>query len=395
MTREPERDTTAPGEASSPAPDAPPSPPRDPATSKDGASEVGASEVGASEVGASEVGASESTEASDDLLTRGVDAALYGLSLPERVLRGMVGCASGVARETAELAVPDGMKSSRLYDMTVRKMLGFLVDDVAKFRAGAPDGDASGSDYVAKIAVGNVIDVAGLAVLHVSPLWVFAIVSDVTRGSKTYLNALAAELKEQGILEKSATIDSLDAILDNLEATSGLVAENLDTPPITLDELKTSVSKLREESQRVDLREAFPAEDLAAIWKEIETTAETENRSVLEVSNAIAMMTFSQITRVGRGAYSGVKVGFDLLNDNVFRYYSQAFEEIHSKGYYQSVLDAYEPYVDGLKHLFDEDTETTTEQVLKGRPIRWLGAKIRGWFGGLRDGAAGDAKPRS
>ncbi len=321
-------------------------------------------------------------DAESGLVQRGVDAALYGLSLPERVARGMVGGTSAVLKETAELAVPDAMKKSRLYTMTVQKMLGFLVDDVGKLRSEADGGekDGEGDDYLAKKAVGNVIDIAGLAVFHMSPLWVLAIFSDATMGTKTYLNALSAELKEQGILEKSATIDSLDAMLDTLQETSGLLADDLDTPPLTLEKLKESVRKLREESKRVDLVKAFPKEDLAAIWNEIEKTAKTENRSILEVSNAVAMMTFSQVTRAGQAAVATVQVGFDLLDDNVLDYYSQAFKDIREKGYYESVMEAYEPYVQGLKHLFEKSTETTTEQVFKGTFFRSLWAKVCSWF---------------
>ncbi|MEM7235140.1 MAG: hypothetical protein AAF517_23380 [Planctomycetota bacterium] len=317
----------------------------------------------------------------ESLVDRGVDAALYGLSLPERVARGMVGCASGVLKETAELAVPKAMKSSRMYDMTVQKMLGFLIDDVGKLKTGSQEGETP-DDYLAKKAVGNVVDVAGLAVLHVSPLWVLAIFSDVAQGTKTYVNALADELKREGIVEESATIESLDHLLTRLESTSGVLADRLDTPPITVEELKKSVEQLREESKRVDLKKAIPNEDLEAIWNEIKETANTENRTVLEVSNAVAMMTFNQVTRAGKGAVTSVKVGLDLVNDNVLSYYRGALSEIHEKGYYQSVLDAYEPYVNGLKHLFSDDTETTTEDVLRGRPFvrlwRWVTSRFRG-----------------
>ena len=96
------------------------------------------------------------------------------------------------------------------------------------------------SQYLMKKAVGNVIDVAGLTVLHLSPLWVLALFSDVTMGTKKYLNTLADELKKQGVLEKSATIDSIDSILDSLQKTSGILADNLDTPPLTVEQLKES-----------------------------------------------------------------------------------------------------------------------------------------------------------
>lgn len=327
----------------------------------------------------------EAEEKGDGIVSRAVDATLYSLSLPERVARGMIGCTSGILKETARVAVPNAMKGTRFYDITVRKMLSFLVDDVGKLRTTESKDDEGGEDsqYLMKKAVGNVIDVAGLTVLHLSPLWVLALFSDVTMGTKKYLNTLADELKKQGVLEKSATIDSIDSILDSLQKTSGILADNLDTPPLTVEQLKESVKKLRAEANRVDLAKAVPTEDLAAIWDEIQKTASTEGRSLLEVSNALAVMTFSQFARAGKGAYTSVKVGFDLVNDNVVDYYVQALDEIHQKGYYQSVLDAYEPYVHGLRHLFATETETTTEQILKGKPFRRMWRTIRSWFARL------------
>jgi hypothetical protein len=312
-----------------------------------------------------------------------IDAAIYGLSLPERVARAMVGCTSGLVKETAQMAVPDAFKQSRLYDMTIRKMLGFLVEDVGMMKSDAAgessEKDEEKSQYVVKKAVGNVIDVAGMTVMHVSPLWVLAIFSDVTLGTKKYLNVLTDELKKDGIIDESATIDNIDHLLGALERTSGALVESLDTPPVTMQQLKKAVTTLRDESAKVDLSHLIPAEDMNRVWNELQETAQTEGRSVLEVSSAVGMMAFSQISKVGKGALTTAKVSFDLFEDNVIDYYFGAFDRIHENGYYQSVLETYEPYSQGLKYLFHDETETTTEQVLRGKVFRRIWNKMKGW----------------
>jgi hypothetical protein len=325
------------------------------------------------------------------VLSRAFDAALYGLSLPERAARGMICSASGVLQETAGIALPEALRKTRLYELTVKKMLRFLVDDVGRMRElrSSPDGAVAGAaaeaageadpDFLYKKAIGNVVDVAGLTVLHVSPLWVLAIFSDVALGTRTYLRALAAELEKQGVIEKSARIDDIDGLLASLERASGMLAETVDTPPLTVAELKKSVEKLREEAARIDLTKVVSAEDVAAVWKEIEATARLEGRSLLEVSGAIAMMSFSQLVRAGKGAYGSVKVGFDLVQDNFIEHYFQAIRRIHEKGYYETVLETYEPYVRGLAYLFEPTTESTTERLLKGKLFREAWRKIRSW----------------
>ncbi len=321
------------------------------------------------------------------LISKAVDATVYSLSLPERVARGMIGTASSTARDLAKLAVPDAMKEAQLYRLTVEKMLGFLADDVGKLASAEPspsgeDGEhdpASGDDdqFVVKKAVGNVIDVGGLAVLHVSPVWVLAVVSDVAFGAKTYLNALVGELKEQGVIEGSETIDGVDQLLAALQRTSGSLADSLDTPPVTTEQLQKTVDELRAHAKEVDLTKLISKDDMARVWSEIEETVRVENRSLLEVSNAVAMMTYSQMVRAGRGAVGSVKVALDLFSDNVVDYYLGAFAKIREKGYYTCVLEVYDQFVVDLRHLFEPSSKTATEAVLRG-----------GWIPGAKRGLA-------
>ena len=318
----------------------------------------------------------EAVEADEGIVGKTVDAAVYGLSLPERVARAMIGTAGGVVRGTARMAVPDAFKEGRLYEITVKKMLGFLADDIGRLESAvgtAPDGT---DQFVVKKAVGNVIDVAGLAVFHVSPIWVIAIFSDIVYGTRTYLNALVKELKEEGVLPESQTVENIDHLLAALQSTSGTLANNLDTPPVTVEQLRNTVSQLRTQAASTDLTGLISTEDMARVWNEIEETVRLEDRSLLEVSNAVAMMTYTQLVRAGKGAYGSVKVALDLFSDNVVEYYFEAFGRIHEKGYYESVMEVYASFVDDLAHLFDTSGVTTTEKVLRGRWIRrfftWL-----------------------
>jgi hypothetical protein len=326
----------------------------------------------------------------DGGLERILDAAragtLYGASLPERALRAMVGAAGGILRESARAAVPDALKGSKLYELTVRKMLRFLVEDVGGLEGAAPEAGAAagaappgGTEYVAKKAISNAIDIAGLAALHVSPLWVIAIFSDVVHGARSYLDALGEELRRTGVISPETRFEGVDGLLAALGKVSGSVADGLDTPPVTIAELGRTVRILREESARVDLKALYPQEPLDALWKDIGDAARTEGRTPFEISNALAVMVFSRITRVGRGAAGSVKVGLDLVGENVVAYYLDSLAELGRKGYYQSLADASGPYLDGLRHLFAPSRESWTEKVLKGRWLRalwaWIGRK--------------------
>jgi len=138
-------------------------------------------------------------------------------------------------------------------------------------------------------------------------------------------------------------------------------------------------------SKKVDLREMLPESEMNRLWNEIHEAARLEGRSVFEVSSALGMMVYNQLARVGHGAVGSVKVGFDLLNDNVLEYYASSLAEMHRKGYYQSILEASGPYLTGLALLFQPSRETYTEKVLKGKPFRALWGKIRGCCGGKKE----------
>ena len=54
----------------------------------------------------------------------------YLLSVPERVVRATLGLGAGVAREVGEVALPDGVRRSQLYQNLVDTTLRFLIEQV-------------------------------------------------------------------------------------------------------------------------------------------------------------------------------------------------------------------------------------------------------------------------
>ncbi len=50
----------------------------------------------------------------------------YLLSLPERIVRSALGFGAGVAREVGEVALPDGIRHSQLYQSLVDATLRYI-----------------------------------------------------------------------------------------------------------------------------------------------------------------------------------------------------------------------------------------------------------------------------
>jgi hypothetical protein len=276
------------------------------------------------------------------------------------------------------------MKGMKLYELTVRKMLRSMVEDVGGLEvekgAGSEAVEAAAAPRdarAARMAVAQAVDIAGMTALHVSPLWVLAVVSDVTLGARTYLQALAEELKAQGVIDRGETIHNVDDLLGSLQRFSGSLADRLDAPPVSIEELRRTAAEIRAEAGRIDLSKAIPSAEVERAWKEIRETAAREGLSVFQVSSALGMMALAGLSSAGKGAYGSVKAGARLIDRNVLQHYFASLERIRAKGFYQALAETYEPYLRALQRLFDPSTETLTGQVLTGKAFRGLGGRVR------------------
>ena len=182
------------------------------------------------------------------------DFLLYGLSLPERALRSSSAAVSGAVRQSTSLLIPQAFRSSKSYTVFVEQMLDFMAHDIGGVdrdeEANKPDGSASDAPaestehYVARKAVGGFIEMASLPLLHVSPMTVLAIVSDIAYGSQTYLNELSEELKRQGVIDQETTIDHAADLLEAIRETTNVAVDTLDKPPLSTDGLAETIEQI-------------------------------------------------------------------------------------------------------------------------------------------------------
>lgn len=332
-----------------------------------------------------------------------LDTLLYGVSLPERLLRSAVGLTAGTAREIAEFVVPQAFQDSKSYEVAVRNSLNFLLTsigsvapsetptvpdaqpsckDAAAGATGADPQQADAGRFIAKKAVGNFIDIAGLTTLHVSPLWILAIVSDAAYGTRVYLKELADELQKQGLIDDSSTIHKVDDVFDAIKNASGKAASQFDQPPLSLDELKESLRQTRAALNEIDPTQLIPESELKGYWQQMKDLATSENVSLLGVSGAVAMQTLESIRNATQGTFTGLFVAGKIVNRNIFGHYFDSLGRIHKQGLWASVRNTYEPYVDMAWNNFTRSRKTWTEQVLHPSFFARIFGSIWGWFGG-------------
>ncbi len=294
-------------------------------------------------------------------------AALYMLSLPERFGRGLIGSMGGFVKEAAGVLIPGSFKKSHLYHISVEKMLRFVVEDIGhvkgryKEREGAPL-----DDFVVRKVLGNAVEAAGLAVFHLSPVWGLALVSDCALGVRTYFDELVVELRKLGVIEEDDTIESVGDLLNSLEKVSGGIADTMDTPPISVKDLRDSVTRLQQEIKKVDVASVLNPAFVDSMWQEMRELAVRENLSLFKISSAVSMSVTDKIKKAGLGLYGSMQVGFNLLDSAVFDYYQDGFRQIREKGYWETVHDVYKPYADALQDTFKPSRLTFTEKLFSG-----------------------------
>jgi len=290
-----------------------------------------------------------------------VDGLLYGISLPERLLRSAVGLTAGTAREIAEFVIPQAFQSSKSYQVAIRNSVNFLLQSVAEVpeeqaavtaaapavpAAAVPGTETDPGRFVAKKAIANFIDITGLTTLHISPLWILAIVSDAAYGTGTYVQELAAELQKKGLIDNSSTIHRVDDLLESVRKASGTAATAFDLPPLSIQELRDSITQTRAALNEIDPTQLIPESEIRRLWLDMKGLAASENISLLGVSGALAMQTVETIRGVTEGTLAGLFVAGRIINRNIFSHYAAALVEVHRQGVIGTVRNTFEPYAD-------------------------------------------------
>lgn len=162
----------------------------------------------------------------------------YLLSVPERVVRAVLGVGAGVAREVGEVALPNAVRRSRLYQNLVDATLRFLIEQVGGAEGVYTDEPALPGNFLARRTAGNVVEMLGVVAFRASPVWVLAALADICGMGRQVIPEIADALKAQGLLDKGAEFTTVDQMLDGLERTSARVAATINTPPLDVAGLR-------------------------------------------------------------------------------------------------------------------------------------------------------------
>jgi hypothetical protein len=273
-------------------------------------------------------------------------AGTFLVSLPERLIRSLVAVVGGALHETAEVVLPRFARRSRLYEATAKNLLRVAIELVGDVERDAPPGQPGVGELAKRKTAGNVVELGSIAAFGFSPLWLLAAASDVSRGSRVYLRALVAELKQAGVLAEQAELATVDDLLGAFEGATGTTARLVDLPPLELADLRASLAELRSSASELP-----SPQELASLYRGLERTAAREQRSLLEVSSGMGLAFVLSARSVGR--------------DHLVVPYREDWQPLRDEGFGGYSRRISKPYRDAVAAHLDRARGTWTERALE------------------------------
>jgi hypothetical protein len=293
----------------------------------------------------------------------------YLLSLPERLLRSVLGLGAGVAREFGEVALPDAIRHSQLYQNLVDATLRYLIEQVGgvegvyRAESNLPD------DFLARRTAGNAIELLGIVAFRASPVWILAALADVCGLGRQLIPEIAEALKAEGLLEKDVQVTSVDQMLDGLERTSSQLAATMNTPPLDVAGLRREWEAIREQMGHLRRPDLPSGDTISSLWAQLKTESERQDRSVFETSSVMALSAARALPEGLRWISASARVGAtrtgQIFAAALLDHYRQTLSEIRQVGYVGYARRQLRPYIRACVNQFSPERSTATQRVVE------------------------------
>ncbi|HXW07630.1 MAG TPA: hypothetical protein VD833_20540 [Vicinamibacterales bacterium] len=298
-----------------------------------------------------------------------VTVKTYLLSLPERVVRSVLGLGAGAARELGELALPGAVRRSQLYQNLVDATLRFLIEQVGGVEGVYAAEGALPDDFLARRTTGNVIEVLGVVAFRASPVWVLAALADLSGMGRHFIPEIADALKKEGLLEQDAEFSSVDQVLDGLERTSSRLASTINAPPLDVAGLRREWQDLRAGARSLQPSALPSGETIGHLWSQLRSESDRQHRSVFETSSLMALSAVQAVPDGVRWLSRSTRVGAtrsgQILAAALLDHYRQTLAGIGREGYLQYAHRHLRPYVRGAVRQFSPARRTLTERAIE------------------------------
>jgi hypothetical protein len=292
----------------------------------------------------------------------------YVVSLPERVLRSVALLAAGLIREIGNLALPAGVRKTRLYKTMIESTLRFLIEQVGEIEGAYPSEDKLAERFLLKRALGDGIDVIGMIAFHASPVWVLAALADVSGAGRQLMDEITTSLKDEGLLDGNANFETVDKILDGLERTGGQLATSIRFPPLDIAGLRKDWADFKEAARTIPLHSRPSPELMRGQWEALKAEAAAQHRTVFELASLVALSTVravpENLTWLSRCARTATSTTGHFFAAGLLSHYDNTLKEIHEVGYLAYWTREFRPYLLAAAKQFSKSHLSLTERLL-------------------------------
>jgi len=293
----------------------------------------------------------------------------YLLSVPERLARSVLGLGAGMAREVGEVALPEGIRRSQLYQNLVDATLRYLIEQVGGVEGVYDDGETLPADFLARRTAGNAVELLGIVAFRASPVWVLAALADLCGIGRHLIPEMADALKAQGLLEKDAQFATVDQMLDGLERTSSRLAATINTPPLDVAGLRNEWAAIRDEARGLPAASLPSVDTISNLWAQLKAESARQDRSIFETSSVMAVSAARALPGGARWLSASARVGATrtghIVAAALLDYYRQTLGEIRQVGYLAYAGRQCRPYVRAAVDQFSPKRRTLTQHVLE------------------------------
>jgi hypothetical protein len=293
----------------------------------------------------------------------------YLLSLPERVVRSTSALTAGLLREIGDAALPARLRRTVLYRTMVESTLRFLIERVGEVEGTYSNEEAGPENFLVQRAVGDGVDLAGIVAFHASPVWVLAALADISGAGRDLIDEITSSLKDEGLLDRDTVFESIEQVLDGLERTAGQLALSLRMPPLNVAALRKDWRSLKEAASSIPPREMPPPEEIRGQWEALANTAQTQQRSVFQISSLLALSSLRAVPEhlvwLSRSARTATLRTGRFFGEGLLEHYRTTLGEIHTMGYLEYCEREYRPYLRAAAQQFSRSHQTLTERLLR------------------------------
>jgi hypothetical protein len=293
----------------------------------------------------------------------------YLLSVPERFVRAVLGLGAGVTREVGEIALPEGIRHSQLYQNLVDTTLRYLIEQVGGVEGVYGAETTLPDNFLARRTAGNAVELLGIVAFRASPVWILAALADLCGLGRQLIPEMADALKAQGLLEKEAQFTGVDQLLDGLERTSSRLAATINTPPLDVAGLRAEWEGVREQARGLQPA-SLPSQDtIRRMWAELKTESARQNRSLFHTSSVMALSAAQRFPYSVRWLSASARAGAtrtgQVFAGALLDYYRQTLDEIRQVGYVAYARRQLRPYLRACIDQFSPKRRTLSERLFE------------------------------